>query len=53
LRYPALGRLRGPLAPFAAPGEEAGCEPAMRWDLAEDDVENHLKVFRQPAQITV
>jgi flavonol synthase len=35
-RYPALSRVRGPLAPFAAPGEEAGCEPAMRWDLVED-----------------
>jgi isopenicillin N synthase-like dioxygenase len=33
-RYPALGRVRGPLAPFAAPGEETGYEPTLRWDLA-------------------
>jgi flavonol synthase len=52
-RYPALSRVRGPLAPFAAPGERAGYEPAVRWDLVEDDVENCLKAFGRPAQITV
>jgi len=50
--YPALDRVLEPLAPFVEPGEETDYEPVTQWDLVKDSVENYLKVFGRPAQVT-
>lgn len=41
-----------PLPPFTEPGEETDFEPVTTWDLVKDSVENYLKVFGRPEQIT-
>jgi len=50
--YPALDAVLEPLAPFIEPGEETDFEPITTWDLVKDSVENYLKVFGRPEQIT-
>jgi isopenicillin N synthase-like dioxygenase len=50
--YPALDRVLEPLAPFVEPDEETDYEPVTQWDQVKDKVENYLKVFGRPAQIT-
>jgi hypothetical protein len=49
---PALNAVLEPLAPFIEPGEETDFEPITTWDLVKDSVENYLKVFGRPEQIT-
>jgi isopenicillin N synthase-like dioxygenase len=50
--YPALDTVVEPLPPFTEPGEETDFEPVTPWDLVKDSVENYLKVFGRPEQIT-
>jgi flavonol synthase len=50
--YPGLEQVLEPLAPFVEPGEETDYEPVTQWDLVKDNVENYLKVFGRPAQVT-
>jgi hypothetical protein len=50
--HPGLEQVLEPLAPFVEPGEETDYEPVTQWELAKDGVENYLKVFGRPAQIT-
>ncbi len=50
--YPGLAEVLEPLPPFAEPGEETGFEPVTTWDLVKDSVENYLKVFGRPEQVT-
>jgi flavonol synthase len=50
--HPGLEQVLEPLAPFVEPDEETDYEPVTQWELARDDVENYLKVFGRPAQIT-
>ncbi len=50
--YPGLEQVLEPLAPFVAPGEETDYEPVTQWELVRDGVENYLKVFGRPEQVT-
>jgi flavonol synthase len=50
--YPGLEQVLEPLPPFVEPGEETDYEPVTQWDLVKDGVENYLKVFGRPAQVT-
>jgi len=50
--YPALEAVLEPLPPFTEPGEETDFEPVTTWELVKDSVENYLKVFGRPEQIT-
>ena len=50
--YPDLGRVLEPLPAFTEPGEETDFEPVTTWDLLKDSVENYLKVFGRPEQVT-
>ena len=50
--YPGLEQVLEPLAPFVEPGEETDYEPVTQWELVKDNVENYLKVFGRPAQVT-
>jgi flavonol synthase len=50
--YPRLDEVLEPLAPFVSPGEESDYEPVTTWDLVKDSVENYLKVFGRPEQVT-
>jgi flavonol synthase len=50
--YPGLEQVLEPLAAFVEPGEETDYEPVTQWDLVKDGVENYLKVFGRPAQVT-
>lgn len=34
------------------PGEETDYEPVTQWELVKDGVDNYLKVFGRPAQVT-
>lgn len=48
--YPGLDLLLEPLPPFASP--ESDYEPVTTWDLVKDNVENYLKVFGRPEQVS-
>jgi flavonol synthase len=50
--YPALDTVVEPLPPFAEPGEETDWEPITPWDQVKDSVENYLKVFGRPDQVS-
>lgn len=50
--YPALDAVLEPLPPLTEPGEETDFEPVTTWDLVKDSVENYLKVFGRPEQVT-
>jgi flavonol synthase len=50
--YPGLEQVLEPLAAFVEPGEETDYEPVTQWELVKDNVENYLKVFGRPAQVT-
>jgi flavonol synthase len=50
--YPGLDQVLEPLPAFLEPGEETDFEPVQLWDLVKDGVENYLKVFGRPEQIT-
>jgi flavonol synthase len=50
--YPGLEQVLEPLAPFVEAGEKADYEPVTQWELVKDGVENYLKVFGRPAQVT-
>jgi flavonol synthase len=50
--YPGLEQVLEPLAPFVEPGEETDYEPVTQWELVKGSVENYLKVFGRPAQVT-
>jgi flavonol synthase len=50
--HPGLEQVLEPLPPFIEPGEETDYEPVTQWDLVKDRVENYLKVFGRPAQVT-
>ena len=50
--YPGLDQVLQPLAPFVEPGEETDYEPVTQWELVQDRVENYLKVFGRPEQVT-
>jgi flavonol synthase len=50
--YPDLEQVLEPLAAFTEPGEETDFEPVTTWDLVKDSVENYLKVFGRPEQVT-
>ena len=41
-----------PLPPFTEPGEDTDFEPVTTWDLIKDGVEDYLKVFGRPQQVT-
>jgi isopenicillin N synthase-like dioxygenase len=49
--HPSLGTVLEPLAPFIGiDGTEY--EPVLLWDLLRDDVEDYMKVFGRPEQVT-
>jgi flavonol synthase len=50
--YPGLSELLEPLPPFTEPGEDTDFEPVTTWDLIKDGVEDYLKVFGRPQQVT-
>lgn len=50
--YPSLEQVLQPLPPFVEPGEETDYEPVTQWELVKDRVEDYLKVFGRPAQVT-
>jgi flavonol synthase len=50
--YPGLELLLEPLPAFTEPDEETDFEPVTGWDLVKDSVENYLKVFGRPEQVT-
>jgi flavonol synthase len=50
--YPGLDQVLEPLPAFLEPGEETDFEPVQLWDLVKDGVENYLKVFGRPDQVT-
>jgi len=50
--YPALDTVVQPLPPFTEPGEETDFEPVTPWEQVKDGVENYLKVFGRPEQVT-
>jgi flavonol synthase len=50
--YPGLEQVLEPLLAFTEPGEETDFEPVATWDLVKDNVENYLKVFGRPEQVT-
>jgi flavonol synthase len=50
--YPGLEQVLEPLAPFVEPGEETDYEPVTQWELVRDRVDNYLKVFGRPEQVT-
>jgi flavonol synthase len=50
--YPGLEQVLEPLPAFTEPGEETDFDPITTWDLVKDNVENYLKVFGRPEQVT-
>jgi isopenicillin N synthase-like dioxygenase len=50
--YPGLAEVLEPLPAFTEPGEDTDFEPVTTWDLVKDGVENYLKVFGRPEQVT-
>jgi flavonol synthase len=50
--YPGLEQVLEPLPPFVEPGEETDYAPVTQWELIKDRVEEYLKVFGRPAQIS-